>query len=1289
MSHDLRQVRFIFAAIIYQYELSMKKTNTSISNIIKETLLGYMDECPTGLVIAPLPTAVGKTYSSCQAIAEYMQSLTVNRDDQSDKKPVRKIIWVTTLIKVLPEKELREAFAKRNLDYDSLVLRVKSNKDCITDFIGSLENGNNPLPDDFKTNKHLVNMQLYLKEIKRLNHKSDPELKIIIKQKEESFAEEERKFRRDIKSHLLKVVKTNNLTVGNKRINIEDLLYRDSRYSWVSLIYPHAREKNYRVLLMTTKKLVLSKPLFTGKQGYISEEWLKNTVIFVDEFDATKPEITEHIVEETTDIIKKGGVSDFKKMFLGIVDGLKTKKALDYNTADVILNNDPSSKVSREKLIEEADHLIGKYHLENTFRTKASARETRDFMYYCSTWITTHKDDGKSSLWGVFNPSKNVVELQYGTAEEMESKDPEAFSVRKMFNDTNTFIRKFISFINSRAARYMDKNNSDPSNLGAEITLEEALKTLLFKFNGLDDNQKEALLFFYRMRKTKSPGDNYSLPYSFYRYGATWYSLENRIEHNEDTVLRMGRVTETAENIMSFIARNALVIGLSATANCQNNLGNYNLDYIKNELKKEEENGEWNEHFHDMLRENRELAETLKSKLKFKYQKYNSPQSESHISIDIQQPLSNSYDIGGKETGATMEEFLSDIPKASQLARKIENIIVKALERAEVKEEDSYGYFYSRYINIAKIIFTFAGKREHQSCLCVNMKMPGGENSTLSTETINDIIKAVNSYYKKNLPNWSSGENAGHDENVSLFVLSSNDFEREKANYLKRLANGERLFILSTYATVGAGINLQHPICEWVRPYLVKLDAHEQRDDTKKDIDELAMMDLTNMVVNLSDRNEFDWDSQIKNIIQMEESYESGLINFIEKRNQINTGFRAVATEGVIPHKNILNDTDQISLHVSHWVIQVDGRTKRTLWRNRTQTIYIDEKVLARLNTPYIGEMREFLSEEMKALLDKHVEMTGEKQGTATLREPSHILEAAVKCARARNEIHRMISAIDLNNETVNWIERDARNWPVMGRKALRHPLPTDAECRDRFYGDFYFNTPDGVPRDSYFYYQEDDYQYVNIGLGNRIEFETKMRRLLKDSFSSSCIHEMSRERTRLPILLKYTGMEDHFKQMDIDTVWKPSCHMPTPVIFQERILGGLGEAAGAYILQTAIPSYPLIMEQMPMEILELFDFRIKGIPDVYVDFKHYSYYLELNSETKELNSNVNHEKILKKMRMCGARTVFVIGVISPDDTSIIPYSINNVHYIPGLIDREGQPVSRNLQFIISKIKDL
>ena len=106
----------------------------------------------------------------------------------------------------------------------------------------------------------------------------------------------------------------------------------------------------------------------------------------------------------------------------------------------------------------------------------------------------------------------------------MESKDPEAFSVRKMFNDTNTFIRKFISFINSRAARYMDKNNSDPSNLGAEITLEEALKTLLFKFNGLDDNQKEALLFFYRMRKTKS----IPLP------GRMWMEMESRI-HSQTT----------------------------------------------------------------------------------------------------------------------------------------------------------------------------------------------------------------------------------------------------------------------------------------------------------------------------------------------------------------------------------------------------------------------------------------------------------------------------------------------------------------------------------------------------------------------------------------------------------------------------------------------------------------------------------------------------------------------------------------------------------------------------------
>ena len=1258
-----------------------------VSDKIKDALLHYVRTCKRGLVIAPLPTAVGKTYSSCQAIAEYIESLADMVKDTLTTNVVSKIVWVTALIKVLPEKDLREAFKKRGLDYDSLVLRVKSNKDCIKDYLNTHISCTFPDIEEYKFQSSWRKMERYLNDIDFYNKDNSAGGKKMLEELERNFNKEENSFRRNIRKMLRMVVSANNMDPSNTKITVEELIYNNPEFKWISDIYPQAREKNYKVLLMTTKKLVLSKTMFVKGQPYLSEDWLNNSIIFIDEFDSTKPEINGHIMEEIAEMMNNQGIEDFKKLFNAIVAGLKDDDAFDDRTFAVI-NSEKRIK-SKNQLLEIADKLMKEYHTGITFRTeKGKNEQKRDFLYYCSSWITTHKEDGKNTLYGKL--LKKNVELFFDTKnkEKDEKIETDVFLIRKMIDDINSFIRKFITFIYACADDYMKAWKEDERNYGMEISQNEALNTLLHKFNGLEKERREALLTFYMKRQGDMVNKKYDVPYSYYRFGASFYLLENGPNHNEDTIFTMGRIPETPENILSYMANNALVIGLSATADCPNNLGNYNLKYVRNEIKNEDENGEWHDNFHNVIEDFPELADAIKEELKFKYQKYHCENSDEKITIDARHPLPNTYDLSEQDT-TVIESYLPQNKKAKQLAKALATSINKAIEHLpdSVKEEKT-DFFFSRYFNIARVIFNFTSNRSHQSCLCLNMMLPGADNTALSENAIKEFVDSINKYYKHTLEDWGKSDTYGsHNENVELFVLRSNNFEEQKQLFFDNLQKGKRLFILSTFATVGAGINLQHPICDWVKPFLVKLDAHEERDLTKKDIDELAILNITNIVVNINDWDDFTWKEQMTNIGQLEEAYESGIISFNDKKNQVNLGFRAIFGEGKQYRSNILKDVDDVDLQATHWVIQVDGRTKRTLWRNKIQTIYIDENILRKLNEDYLQKHIDFHSEEMKAMLKlkKDYIRTMEKD-----YQDKFYLMVQMKTDRARQAIIRIISSsIDLVNKTVNWSERKMKNFEMMNIKSIRHPLPTPSLLKDRFYEDFFFETPDGIPRNKYNYYQTDEYSFVEVGFEDKETFKEKMKKKLGKAYSEYNVHEMNFERTKLPILLKYPGMREHLKELGVDIKWKPSTIMPTPSLFQERILGHIGEVTGKFILETVMKSFPIILNRMPIETFELFDYEIQDFPGVYIDFKHYTFAFEEDDNIREAHNDENTRKIKTKMVMANAKAAFIVGIVAPDNKNIDAYDdmVNNIHYIPGLINKNGRPASDFIERFFNKLQ--
>ena len=96
---------------------------------MKDYILEIMKAGQKGLYLCELPTGYGKTYNAVQAMKAYA--------DTGDHK--KKIIYLTTLNKNLPEAELLAAFGGDEAEYQRRVLRIRSNFDEVTEKLENLQ----------------------------------------------------------------------------------------------------------------------------------------------------------------------------------------------------------------------------------------------------------------------------------------------------------------------------------------------------------------------------------------------------------------------------------------------------------------------------------------------------------------------------------------------------------------------------------------------------------------------------------------------------------------------------------------------------------------------------------------------------------------------------------------------------------------------------------------------------------------------------------------------------------------------------------------------------------------------------------------------------------------------------------------------------------------------------------------------------------------------------------------------------------------------------------------------
>lgn len=129
----------------------------------------------------------------------------------------------------------------------------------------------------------------------------------------------------------------------------------------------------------------------------------------------------------------------------------------------------------------------------------------------------------------------------------------------------------------------MEIINSSRSGIMDAMNLENAISTILKRLE-LTNKQRD-LLMGETCQMIRNNRELILEDRSFYQVGMEYYEFEDNDSHHDNTNLKFVKVYDTPEKIMLYLAGKATVFGISATAEVDTVVGNYDLKYFKKQLK--------------------------------------------------------------------------------------------------------------------------------------------------------------------------------------------------------------------------------------------------------------------------------------------------------------------------------------------------------------------------------------------------------------------------------------------------------------------------------------------------------------------------------------------------------------------------------------------------------------------------------------------------------------------------------------------------------------------------------
>lgn len=855
---------------------------------LEKTIKNYQQ----GVFLLEAPTGFGKTTAVLNLIRDFLH-------DPEKYPNVKRICFVTNLITNLPYQELLNGVSE---DEAAHCFQAKANCEHVIEKLLKTPISNNEVRNSKEYNDLYQAIESYFALKKDLHNSNSIGAKRSINYLYQRISTDcEPKFRRYLESQFF----------YNKSPNERQAFIRQN--GWFRDLYPICDLEKYKVVFLTTKKFVL--PIYTFLRmpfyAYI-DSFTQDSVVFIDEFDSTKKVLLDQIVEDGIKD-KVDIVSLFLKLHFSLQNLTIPKKLL--NTSQY--NKD---KVERGVWYTTESHFS---YWKNIFQEKYETYSinyiiksvdfpnNKSFIFDDGKQFNIVRDNSKKYIYTKLNETEAFLSL---INRNMVSEDTQ---INEVIHDLRYCIDGLTNALNKVANNYMHFKNEHLGGNSTKFALEEAIYTVLDVLN-LSGEEKDYL--FEKIKKEDYSFNN-TEDHSDMRRGFNYTEIEDSNYHDAKSVVHNFNFSNTPEDILLKLAKQSLVIGISATANVPTCINNYDLKYMSHKLG----------------------------------DKYIAIDNEDQQRIKDEylrmQALSNDkYKINIQ----TIDELncFSDKEKCREIicslfAGEYKDKYIGILEDVKIKH-----YYYLIDLKIAKLYNEMQRKDIYSFIAFLNTfpKFGGRLDLNLINNLINDIDKA-NNY-----------------QHIQVEIVDSTEFEEKFGDIKEALSNGEKRLVLTTYQTIGTGKNIQYRIPEALADRVILSSNDNYR---MKDFEAVYLSTPTNLIQYLDYNSDDIYSDLAKYLFHQEYLYQNDCLTYYEMRINIINGFK----RAFFSARNSISYTKNrdMNMHTLSIAIQAVGRICRCRNKNKNIYIFTDKEVLERIKIASLSFKPTIVNKEFEELLNHQI----------------------------------------------------------------------------------------------------------------------------------------------------------------------------------------------------------------------------------------------------------------------------------------------------------------------------
>ena len=1165
----------------------------------------------------PMQTGSGKTYTAVQFMKDFIEDHKKPEDERV--YPFKRIVYATGLKNNLPWKDLKEELSE--VDFNDHVLVVNSNTDSVEEGYRTCSEYKRRQLDslDIPSRRELMatleklgnareqlqySLHLYSDRIPTEDEKRDRTQMIqlardTLKSAEDNFKQKESEFRKDIRRIFFKEV-NRYLSVNSKKPELTELsaeqkveyarnaLMNSIEWKWLEDLYPVSQTSNRNVIFMSVTKLILVYDTIVGPKNLLyNSDFTDNTLFIIDEVDAAKTTIISQLMSNEN--LRKYRI-DPTEMFRAILKALHDKDNHPVNFYEVYgePDNDRLRKFADDVTKQAEQMALGEqFNLNKRFFLESGESQRYIFHDYRALAIS-----GGLPVYAPKN-GKNYLDLDFKG--EIDKEVP----LERLFASLNRFFSFFASLVRQLAINLKNREEGK----GKICPLDMAVRSVLdvFELASIYDQYIELLVQKLNQKKLNERFENDS---SFYNLGFRHYEIESSREHSETSKMYQTAYDTTPEKmILQMLSHEGTkLIGISATATIYSVISNFDVNYL---------------YAQDSPCKPYLLSDEDIIKLKEMYRASTCYYDEV-LDIEV---------IPVDQTNTESKDIVGNIRAAYDL----DDLIKNAVNRFEARNNKQDGtYIGERYRRFAIAYHEFIEKSNAKygaspilSELALFTISSKDDDPAFKESTLKEICNIILNNLENKEPDL---------EEEPLMVLRGKDyFDEDFKKISERLGQGKKVFILSTYQTVGSGQNLQYPVPAGIKT----VQTNDFKPSGMKDIDAIYLDGLTNLIPYV---RKGQYDQRDEYIYDIEELGERGELTSKEINSYIRSAFDRCA--GNMANTSTLKNIESVILTCIRAVAQGVGRITRTNTKNPNVYIFADIALAPYFQRPLerYGALRsiefEKLYETMHAI---NMEFKQRKESEEC---------KDIASAKAAKRIDAMLNGIKEKRE------ESIKEYDALGELVLKHPT-----CES--FLDNGIMPSIKVP--TFYTRLSKPADRMTYAIGER-DKENSYSDVICETKAGN--HEVSMSDCNLSRMTRFRIIRDGFKEKGYATGFGLGTFIMAPPTYNRVYKGRLGEVAGRILLEhLGIPYH-----RMPIEHYEMFDDQLTD--DTYIDYKNW------NSRENEEKDRVELDKAFSKLSQLGGKKLYIMNIMKPnwdmppvdsvtrDDMTIIqiPYMLDDTN---------------------------